>query len=110
MCDIMLLNIKVCLLIILHRNNEWRSCTQSTACRNKLKSVSLVKKYADTFFKVCIHCHYIMAIAARDVVEKTSPSVFLMFKPACVASVSAGASCEFVVVGQALFLRRLVYK
>ena len=48
----------------------------SEYCRNKLKSDSLVQKYADTFFKVCIHCHYIMAIAARDVVEKTSPSVF----------------------------------
>ena len=52
----------------------------SEYCRNKLKSDSLVQKYADTFFKVCIHCHYIMAIAARDVVEKTSPSVFVLFK------------------------------
>ena len=52
----------------------------SEYCRNKLKSDSLVQKYADTFFKVCIHCHCIKAIAARDVVEKTSPSVFIMFK------------------------------
>ena len=28
----------------------------SEYCRNKLKSDSLVQKYADTFFKVCIHC------------------------------------------------------
>ena len=27
----------------------------SEYCRNKLKSDSLVQKYADTFFKVCIH-------------------------------------------------------
>ena len=52
----------------------------SEYCRNKLKSDSLVQKYADTFFKVSIHCHCIKAIAAREVAEKTSPSVFIMFK------------------------------
>ena len=48
----------------------------SEYCRNKLKSDSLVQKYADTFFKVSIHCHCIKAIAARDVVEKSEPECF----------------------------------
>ena len=49
----------------------------SEYCRNKLKSDSLVQKYADTVFKVCIHCHCILkSIAARDVVEKSEPECF----------------------------------
>ena len=95
----------------------------SEYCRNKLKSDSLVQKYADTFFKVSIHCHCILkAIAARDVVEKTSPSVFIMFKTSLRSKCFRGnqlrircgekssPSSFFDLLARKRLLRRLIYK
>ena len=94
----------------------------SEYCRNKLKSDSLVQKYADSFFKVCIHCHCIKAIAARDVVEKTSPSVFIMFKTSLRSKCFRGnqlrircgktssPSSFFDLLARKRLLRRLIYK
>ena len=94
----------------------------SEYCRNKLKSDSLVQKYADTFFKVCIHCHCIKAIAARDVVEKTSPSVFVMFKTSLRSKCfrrnqlrircgkTSSPSSFLDLLARKRLLRRLIYK
>ena len=94
----------------------------SEYCRNKLKSDSLVQKYAYTFFKVCIHCHCIKAIAARDVVEKTSPSVFIMFKTSLRSKCfrrnqlrirygkTSSPSSFLDLLARKRLLRRLIYK
>ena len=94
----------------------------SEYCRNKLKSDSLVQKYAHTFFKVCIHCHCIKASAAREVAEKTSPSVFIMFKTSLRSKCFRGnqlrircgktssPSSFFDLLARKRLLRRLIYK
>ena len=94
----------------------------SEYCRNKLKSDSLVQKYADTFFKVCIHSHCIKAIAAREVAEKTSPSVFIMFKTSLRSKCFRGnqlrircgktssPSSFLDLLARKRLLRRLIYK